>query len=169
MKKEKLVHVGTFGQPQGLNGEIKVNIFTSSLESFKALKNFFVDDKKLSLVLEKIKKVGNKVIVSVEQHKDRDAALSLKGKKIFVLRDSFPQTKNNEYYIVDLIDCTVLDNENNILGSVADIKNFGAGDLLEVESMNKKNFYIPMNVENLVNVDLKKKTIITNPIKGILE
>ena len=44
MKKKELVHVGTFGQPQGLKGDIKINIFTSSFESFKMLKNFFIQE-----------------------------------------------------------------------------------------------------------------------------
>jgi len=55
-----------------------------------------------------------------------------------------------------------------IVGKVIAIHNFGAGDLLEV-TMNNKNFYIPMNNENLVSVELNKKKIIINPIKGIID
>jgi 16S rRNA processing protein RimM len=169
MKKKQLVHVGTFGQPQGLKGDIKINIFTSSFESFKKLKNYFIEDKKSILVFKKIRQVGNKIIGSVEKCEDRDAALLFKGKYILALRESFPGTRHNEYYIVDLIGCEVFDLKNNILGEIKNIQNFGAGDLMEIKNHNKKNFFIPMNNENLINVDLEKKIIIVNPIKGILE
>jgi ribosomal 30S subunit maturation factor RimM len=43
------------------------------------------------------------------------------------------------------------------------------GDLIEIISDNKKNFYIPMNKDNLVKIDSEKKIIIVNPLKGILD
>jgi 16S rRNA processing protein RimM len=169
MENKEFVCVGTFGQPQGLKGEIKINIFTSSFESFKMLKNFYINDKKTILIFDTFRKVGKKIICSVEGCIDRDAALLFKGNHIFALRKDFPKTKDNEYYIVDLIDSRVLDMQNNNLGIVEDIKNFGAGDLLEINSPKKKNFYIPMNNENLVSVDAKNKIVILNPINGLLD
>ena len=169
MKEKKLVHVGTFGQPQGLKGEIKINIFTSSFVSFKLLKKFFIEDEKSELVFTTLRCVGKKIIASVDECKDRDSALLFKGKHIFSFRESFPKININEYYIVDLIDCDVMDIKNNLIGTVADIQNFGAGDLIEINYSDKKSFYIPMNDENLVSVDTINKIIIVDPIKGLLE
>ena len=53
-------------------------------------------------------------------------------------------------------------------GNVFNVKNFGASDLLET-TVNNKIFYIPMNEDNLVSIDLDKKKIIVNPIKGIID
>ena len=168
MKEKQLVHVGTFGQPQGLKGEIKINIFTSSLESFKLLKKYFIQNENTILVFKELKQIGKKVIGSIEGCKDRDYAISLRGKKILTLRENFPKTKDNEYYVVDLIGCKVLNKENGVLGIVDDIKNFGASDLLEIK-YSKKKFYIPMDNDNLVKVDILNKIIIVNPIKGLLD
>ena len=169
MKEKKLVHVGTFGQPQGLKGEFKINIFTSSFESFKKLKQYFIEDEKLALTFKTLRFVGKKVIGSIDGCTDRDNALLLKGKFIFSLRENFPKININEYYIVDLIDCKVIDINNKLIGIVADIENFGAGDLIEVYCSGKNSFYIPMNNDNLVSVDIVNKKIIVNPIKGLLE
>ena len=54
------------------------------------------------------------------------------------------------------------------MGNIIKIDNFGAGDLVKVKRTNNKSFYIPMNEDNVVKVDLKKKLVIVNPIKGIL-
>lgn len=169
MREKNLVHVGTFGQPQGLKGDIKINIFTSSLESFKALQKYSIEDGESVLVFKALRKVGKKIICTLEKCKDRDAALLFKGKHILSSRENFPQIKNSEYYVIDLIQCEVLDMKNNFLGKVRDVSNFGAGDLIEIIDINKKIFYIPMNDENLIKVDLDKKIIIVNPIKGLLD
>ena len=169
MKKKDLVKVGTFGQPQGLNGDIKINIFTSSFVSFKMLKSFFMEDGKSSLIFKSLRKIGKKNIGSIEGCEDRDAALNFKGKHIFTFRKNFPKTNNDEYYVLDLIDCEVINVKQESLGKVIDIKNFGADDLIEIISKSKKTFYIPMNVENLINVDIDKKKILVNPIKGLLD
>jgi 16S rRNA processing protein RimM len=169
MKEKNLVHIGTFGQPQGLKGDIKINILTSSLESFKALKKYFIEDRESVLVFKELRKVGKKIIGSLEKCKDRDAAFLFKGKHILTLRENFPQIKNDKFYVIDLIECEVVDIKNNFLGRVKDISNFGAGDLIEIKDIDKKSFFIPMNDENLVKVDIVKKIIIVNPMKGLLD
>ena len=167
MKDKDYIQVGNFGQPQGLKGEIKINIFTSSLESFKILNSYFTEDKS-ALIFKKIKFVGKKIIACIEGCENRDDAFLLKGKYIFCLRKNFPNTKDNEYYILDLIGSRVVDLKKNIIGVVKDVKNFGAGDLIEINNSDN-NFYIPMNDENLVSVNLDKKTIVIDPIKGLLD
>jgi ribosomal 30S subunit maturation factor RimM len=67
-----------------------------------------------------------------------------------------------------LINCEVRTSKNILLGNVIDIDNFGAGDLIKIKKNNNKSFYIPMNEDNVVKVDPKKKLVIVNPVKGIL-
>ena len=119
----------------------------------------------ISLIL----KIGKKNIGSIEGCEDRDAALDFKGKHIFTFRENFLKTNNDEYYVLDLIGCEVINFKQESLGKVIDIKNFGAGDLIEIINNGKKTFYIPMNEDNLINVDIDKKKILVNPIKGLLD
>ena len=68
-----------------------------------------------------------------------------------------------------MIGCAVFNAEKESLGIVVDIKNFGAGDLIEIKRDSKKNFYIPMNDDNLISVNILEKKIIVNPMKGLLD
>jgi 16S rRNA processing protein RimM len=168
MIEKKFVHIGTFGQPQGLKGEIKINIFTSSLESFKILNSFFIEADKKNLIFKKLRNIGKKIIATLENCNDRDAALLFKNKKIYTLRSNFPKINDDKFYIIDLIGCNVLDVKNNIIGVVKDIPNYGAGDLIEIGRENNKDFYVPMNDENVISIDIINRIIIVNPIQGIL-
>ena len=89
-------------------------------------------------------------------------------KKIFSQSSNFPKTNKDEYYSRDLIGCSIITVNSKKIGYVVSVNNFGASDLLETK-INNKTFYIPMNKDNLVSVDLDKKKIIVNLIKGIID
>ena len=167
MKNKKLIHVATFGKPQGLRGEIKINIHTTGLESFKRLNQFFMEDGTSKIIFKSFKVVGKKYTSFVEGCQNRDIAEKYKGKKIFSMRENLPNINHDEYYVTDLIGCKVVNMENFVLGKILDIKNFGAGDLMEINHDNE-SFFIPMNKDNLINVDLQKMIIVVNPMTGLL-
>ena len=169
MKNNKLVHVGVFGQPQGLKGEIKINILTSNLEVFKLLNEYFLENEKIKINFKSIRKSGKKFICILDGCNDRNEALNYKGKNIYSSRNNFPKIEDEKYYVIDLLDCEVFNVNNNFLGKVIDIKNFGADDLIEIKSKNKNNFFIPMNNDNLVSVDVINKIIKVDPIKGMID
>ena len=167
MNKSNLVHVGTFGSPIGLKGEIKVMMLTSSFESFKMLKVYLNEDASETWNFIKIRMLSNKLIVHPKNCNNRNDAEKFRGKKIFSQSSNFPKTNKGEYYFKDLIGCGIFMLNGKKIGNVVSVENFGASDLLETK-INNKTFYIPMNKDNLVSVNLDKKEIIVNPIKGII-
>ena len=168
MSKKKKILVGRFSSPVGLSGEIKVNFMTSTFEVFKNLHNYTNFDESIEWDFKKITYRNKKCVVSLNNCFSREEALALKGKKIYSYKKYLPATKDNEYYIEDLIGCNLIINKKNKLGKVIDVKNFGAGDLLEVK-LNSKTTLIPFNKENIISVVLNKKEIIASPISGILD
>ena len=51
---------------------------------------------------------GGVVVAAAQEVPDRDGAEALRGARVFVARSSFPSAGDDEYYWVDLIDCTVV-------------------------------------------------------------
>ena len=92
----------------------------------------------------------------------------LKNQKIFAPKEKFPKTKSNEYYADDLIGSKVVHKNGNFIGNVISVDNFGAGDLLEINFKENK-FYIPLNDDNVISVDIENKNILVNPIKGVID
>ena len=160
--------MGTFGSPIGLKGEIKVTMLTSSFAFFKILKVYFNEDASEKWNFIKMRTLSKKLIVHPLDCNNRDDAEKFRGKKIFSQLSNFPKTVKGEYYVKDLIGCSVIMTNGKKIGNVVNVKNFGAGDLLETK-INNKTFYIPMNKENLVFLDLDKKKITVNPMKGIID
>ena len=168
MSNKDIILVGQFGSPLGLKGEIKVNMMTTSFEVFKNLKNYYNFDGSVAWNFKNILFKNNKCVVQVEKYFSREDVLELKGQKIFSNKKFFPKTKDNEFYINELIDCMIFLKDNTSIGKVLSVQNFGAGDLLEVK-YNTKLTLIPFDKTNILSVNINKKEIIADPIPGILD
>ena len=168
MSNKDSVLVGRFGAPVGLNGKIKVIIMTTTFEVFKNLKSYTNFDGSIIWNFSEITFVSNKCVVKIDNCFSPEEVSKFKGKKIYSSKINLPSTGKNEYYVSDLIGCKVIIRDNNITGQVINVKNFGAGDLLEVK-LDKKIILIPFNNENNISVSLSKKEITAEPILGILD
>ena len=168
MNKSNFVHVGTFGAAIGLKGEIKLNLLTSTIEVFKSLGDYYNFDRSTKWSFKSIEMRQEKCVAFPSHCKNRNDAEALKNKKSFSFKENFPNTDPNEYFISDLIGCEIIHKNGTFLGNVIRVDNFGAGDLLEIIYKGKK-IYIPLNDDNVLSVDLEKKIVFVNPIKGIIE
>tara|TARA_B000000437_G_C11545097_1_gene264814 strand:+ start:67 stop:573 length:507 start_codon:yes stop_codon:yes gene_type:complete len=168
LSNKDIVLVGQFGSPIGLNGEIKVNMMTTSFEVFKNLKNYYNSDGTIKWNFKKILYKSNKCVVQIDQYFSREDVYKFKGQQIFSNKKFLPKAKDSEYYIIDLVECFIFLKNKSIIGKVLSVQNFGAGDLLEV-NYNNKNIFIPFNKTNILSVNINKKEIIADPISGILD
>ena len=168
MFRNQFIHIGTFGKPVGLKGEIKINMLTDSMHFFQQLRPFFAEDQYTIWDLQLIRMSKEKMIGKLKNHITRTSVEQLYRKKIFADRKKFPKTKTGEFYIIDLLDCKIQLKNNKIVGYINRIDNFGAGDLINVKPLKGNDFYIPMNKDNIVSIDLKKNIVVIHPIKGIL-
>ena len=168
MIKKQLLHIGTFGKPVGLKGEIIIIMHNVEFSTFKSLSLHLSDKLSVFWNFRYLKINKNKLFGKLKKCNSINCVEKLNGKKIFIDKNKLPKNKKNQFYIFDLINCEVKTLKYNLLGSVIKIDNFGAGDLIKVKNNNNKSFYIPMNEDNIVKIDIKKKLVIVDPIKGIL-
>ena len=168
MSKSDFVHIGTFGATIGLKGEIKINLLTTSVDVFKLMGSYYNFDQSIEWKFNSIVMRQNKCIAHPSHCKSCDEAEDLKNMKIFSLKENFPHKKDNEYYVSDLISCKIQHKNGKLIGEVIGVDNFGAGDLLEILYKDKK-FYIPLNDENVMSVDIDARVVVVNPIKGIID
>ncbi len=169
MKKKQLVHIGSFGRPLGLKGEVKIIVNTFEFNTIKSMSSYLINERGSIWNFQYLKIRKDKLIGKFQECNSRNCVEKLTGKKIFIDKSNLPKIKKNQFYVIDLINSKVKTINNKLLGNIINIDNFGAGDLINIKKTNNKSFYIPMNEENIVKVDIKKKLVIVNPIKGILD
>lgn len=125
----------------GIRGELRCKLFTDSVESLAQHRTVFIGEREHRL--ESVKDAGRTAIVRLSGIADRSAAEGLRGSLIEVDRATLPPLEEGEYYHADLLGLPCVDQEGAPLGTIVAVENFGAGDLLEVESLEGRRSLIP--------------------------
>jgi 16S rRNA processing protein RimM len=124
----------------GVTGEVRLKLFTESVDSVKAHKSF--NDGALSL---KSLRPGNNIIARFAEITDRNGAEAARGTELTVPRDALPPLAEGEYYHADLLGLPCVSTAGEDLGVCIAIEDFGAGDVLEIKRADGSNFMVPMN------------------------
>jgi 16S rRNA processing protein RimM len=100
---------------------------------------------------------------------DRDAADALRG--AYVLGDAalLAPLADGEHYWFELVGCTVVDDAGRELGTLAEIWETGAHDVLVVQAGDGRRHLIPAAEPFLVRVDPAERRIVVAPVPGLLD
>ncbi|HSH53517.1 MAG TPA: ribosome maturation factor RimM [Methylotenera sp.] len=111
-------------------------------------------------------KVHNDVlVVKLTGIDDRDAALACKGKQVAVPREQLPEPEDNEYYWSDLIGLNVKNQQGVDFGSIIDVFETGANDVLVVkkdDTPKNEEKLLPFIAAVVLEVDLEAKTMLVD-------
>jgi 16S rRNA processing protein RimM len=137
----KRVALAAVAGAHGIKGELRLKLFSDSVESLARHSRLYVGGRELAL--KDIKDGGKTAIARFEGISDRSAAEALRGSLVEIDRDELPPLEEGEYYHADLIGLACVDEAGKPLGAVAAIEDFGAGELLDVERSDGKRALIP--------------------------
>jgi 16S rRNA processing protein RimM len=154
------VIIGKIGTPYGINGWVKILIYSENIDNIFDLNPWYIEEKDAwSLIeLETSRPHGKGIVAKVGGINTPEQARRLTGKKIAVSRSQLPELKANEYYWHDLIGLTVINQRGELLGKISSILETGSNDVLIVKGIKEHAIpYLPGQV--IVRVDLAKKEI----------
>lgn len=124
----------------GVAGEVRLKLFTDTVDSLKAHKTFNSG----ALTLKSVRAGTNGAIARFAEIADRTAAEAARGRELTVPRDALPPLADGEYYHTDLIGLPCVSTEGTAIGTCIAVENFGASDVLEIERPDGKTFMVPM-------------------------
>jgi 16S rRNA processing protein RimM len=132
----------------GIRGEVRLKLFTESLDNLLRHARFDAGGRPLTLLSARPGPHG--AVARFAEVGDRTAAEALRGELLTVPRDSLPPLPPGEHYWHDLIGLPVLDEGDAAIGTVADVLNYGASDLLEIERVDGRRVLVPLIPEAAV-------------------
>ncbi len=133
----------------GIQGAVNALLYTDNIHQYKKL--FDASGREFGFrVLHQAS--PSKATLLLDGIRDRTTAEKLRNTSLYIDRDSVPALEENQFYICDLIgqDIPVVDKDISL--KIIDVQNFGAGDLLELQSA-KNSFYVPFTKENFPDID----------------
>ncbi|MCP9222975.1 ribosome maturation factor RimM [Erythrobacter sp. LQ02-29] len=126
----------------GVTGEVRLKLFgEDGVASLKPHKRF--NDGTLTLA--KVRDDGKGgAIARFAEIADRNAAEALRGTVLTVPRETLPPLEEGEFYHADLIGLPVVTDAGDPIGTVADVVNYGATDIIEIARPDAKPLLVPL-------------------------
>lgn len=127
------VCLGAFAGAHGVKGDALVKTFTGKTENIAAYGPVETEEgsQRFTLAFLRETKPGL-AVVRAPEIKTREAAMALKGVRLFVDRAQLPPPEDDDYYFDDLVGLAAEDEIGAPAGRVSAVYDFGAGDLLEL-------------------------------------
>lgn len=157
------VCVAAVATAHGVRGALRLRTFTERPDDVAAYGPVFDAAGRELFTLEIVGHAKDGVIVEAAGIRDRDAALALRGTELWVPRACLPATDDDEYYVSDLEGLNVVDRAGVPLGVVHAVNNFGAGDLLEIETAGGERLILPFDRATVPTIDLDTRRLVVVP------
>jgi 16S rRNA processing protein RimM len=166
----KRIRVAKIGAAHGIRGELRLFVDADDPKTVTQLGPFEDETGGRTFRIAGLREAGGRLIARFEGVSDRSAAERLTGIELFVARERLPEQKDaNTFYQADLVGLRVETKDGALLGTVAAIQNFGAGDLLEIRAAKGgATFMIPFVDRFVPTVDVDRERIVVDPPEGAL-
>lgn len=168
---ETKLQVGAISSTHGVRGEVKVFPTTDDVKRFKRLKEVILDTGKeeITLEIEGVKFFKQFVILKFKGYDNINDIEKYKGKSLYVTRANAVKLRKDEYFIADLQGLTVVDEEEQVLGTLRDVMETGANDVYIIDMTDGREVLIPAIKECILQVDIEANKIKVHMMDGLLE
>jgi len=158
------VCVAKIGAAYGVRGDVRLWTFTEDplkVASYGPLED---KDGARRFIIRKLRPAKDRLIATLDGVTTREAAERLNGVELYVAREHLPATADDEVYHVDLIGLAAITTEQQHLGTIVAVHNFGAGDIIEIAPANGPTIMLPFSNAVVRVVDISGgKLVIERP------
>ena len=162
---DRLIPLGIFGAPHGVRGELRVKSYTGdpkALGAYGALTDRAGKSVFSLTALRPLK--DDMLVVRLAGIDSREAAQRLTGGELFARRAQLPPPSDDEFYHDDLVGLEAVTREGDRLGEVVALRNFGAGDILEIApGPGAETVLLPFTKAVAIDIDFDKRRLVIVP------
>ena len=150
------------GAPHGVHGFQAVRSFSGDTEHLFRLREVELRERRSGQrrihAVAEVRQVGDKVVMRFNGVSAPEQARDLTGWELWVPRSQASVLTPGEYYAADLYRCTVFQGGRS-LGTVTNVIEAGAGDVLEVTDHSGEPFLVPFRELFVPSVDVDARRI----------
>lgn len=163
--------IARIGKTRGLKGEFFLRSFAENPDSLNSFTKFYTLASNLmeEVNFEYIKTANSNIVAKIKAIDDIDSIKIFGQRDVYVLRSELPELEDNEAYWFELVGMNVINLDDEILGVVDTVNNYGASDILEIDSqLNKKEKILIPFIRNkfVISIDKSKNVILVDWEEG---
>jgi len=157
---DQMILVARVAGAFGVKGEVRLTAYTADPMALLEYRDLKRETGAPGLTLTSARPHKGGVVVHAREVETREQAEALRGLRLYIAREALPALEEDEYYLVDLIGLTVQTSDGESLGVVCEVRDFGAGDLLEIQPAAGASWWLPFTREAVPEVRLAERVIV---------
>ena len=150
------VVIGVISAPHGVRGTLRVKSLGAGRHLRRGVEPVVEGERRRILAARETPKG---FLIDLEGIEDRDLAGSLRGSELLLGREELDAPEEGEFYVGDLVGLEAYDEAGARVGSVADILETPAHEVLAVQDYDEE-IYVPFTFEHVPKVDLEGGRIV---------
>jgi 16S rRNA processing protein RimM len=157
--------VGRLGGAHGVRGEIRMHILTDEPDHLKTVKTIYLGERDTPISLESIRFTDKGALVKLGGTDTPEAAAKLSGLNVRIAGADARPLEPGEYFLFQLIGLKASDEQGNLLGTVVDLIETGAHDVLVIgeRTDSPDDLLVPNHPEFVLEMDPNAGTIVLRP------
>lgn len=155
----EFLRVGQITNTHGVRGEVKVLPLTDDMRRFDDLEYVYIKGKKVNI--ENVKYLKDKVILKLEGIDSMNDAEKLKPTYVEIKREQAVELPEDTYFITDLLECTVLDTNDFVYGTIKEVLKTPNNDVYWVRG--KKEILVPVLKDIVLDINIEDKKVLIKP------
>jgi 16S rRNA processing protein RimM len=165
-----LITVARILRSQGQKGDLRLRFFFITPADCTELKSIFVgkEGELREYAVESLTPRGKDFDLKLKGVDSLAQADRLAGIDVLIPDEILKPRKEGEYFLFQLVGCSVIDRQGRIAGRVTDVLSVGPGDLLVVEREGRE-ILIPFHESVCIEVDVPGRRIRVDPPEGLLD
>ncbi len=170
---EKWFNVGKLVNTHGIKGEARIVSKTDFAEErYKPGNKLYLfmpaNNTPIELTVKTHRTHKSFDLVSFEGYENINDIEKMKGGILKIQESQLVELEEDEFYYHEIIGCTVYNLAGDEIGKVREILTPGANDVWVIKGRDNKDILIPYIEDVVKKVDIIEKTIIIDPIEGLL-
>ena len=138
MENEKLLCVGKVSRPQGVKGELRLNVLMDKISDIVKLSVLYIGGKAYSV--SHYTRLNGAYAVKLEGVSSVEEAASFKGLEVFASKETLESLKREgDFFVADLLGKTAVFENGKVVGTISDVQNYGASDIIFIDSAAASN------------------------------
>jgi 16S rRNA processing protein RimM len=161
-----LITLGRILRPHGVRGEMVLEADADAANALAALETIYVGEPPVACALAGVRRHRDRLLIRLAGCDDRDFAEAYRGQPVRLAPQAAPPLPPGTYYWSQIIGLTVVTDDGETLGAIAEILETGANDVYVVRD-DGKELLIPATPGVIQQVDLEQKRMIVHLLEGL--
>lgn len=159
--------VGSFG----VRGQVKLRAITDQIDHLATrIRRVYVGDQRRPYTLRDVQSHKPGILIAtLGGIGDRDQAEALRGADVFIHEQDAVPLAEDEYFLHELIGMAVVADTGEQLGTVREVLETGANEVLVVVRPGRREILIPMIRDVLQTFDRSEKRLVVHLLPGLLD